>query len=88
MAVTFGVDLLPFAAAGSRTRIAARVAAGDAGSLVRMTLKLTFVVLATVCLQACAVYVPPVEVGGVVVAPYEPHDHGRHRHRDHDRDDD
>lgn len=52
-----------------------------------MTLKLIFVMLATMCLQACAVYVPPVEVGGLVVAPYEPHDRGRHRHHGHDDDD-
>lgn len=41
--------------------------------------------LVALFLAGCAVYVPPVEVGGLVVAPV--HDHGHH-HRHHDDDDD
>jgi hypothetical protein len=54
-----------------------------------MTTKLVLALLAALSLQACAVYVPPVDVGGLVFIPAgEHHEHRGHHHRGHDRDDD
>lgn len=54
-----------------------------------MKLKLVLVLVAAASLQACAVYVPPVQLGGLVLVPDEEHHehHQRHR-RGHERDDD
>lgn len=54
-----------------------------------MKLTVVLVLIAAASLQACAVYVPPVQVGGLVLVPDEDHhEHHGHHHRGHDRDDD
>jgi hypothetical protein len=61
-------------------------------SLIRMSTKLLLAVIAAACLQSCAVYVPPVQMGGLVVVPAGEHrqhrEHGEHHRGHHDRDDD
>lgn len=59
------------------------------GSLIHMKLRIVLALLVAASLQACAVYVPPVQVGGLVLVPGdEHHEHHERHHRGHDRDDD
>jgi Spy/CpxP family protein refolding chaperone len=55
-----------------------------------MKTKLALVLLAALSLQACAVYVPPMEVDGLVFTHAGDEHHGGqgHHHRGHDSDDD
>jgi hypothetical protein len=54
-----------------------------------MSTKLVLALIAAAWLQGCAVYVPPMEVGGLVLVPAGEHHEHRERHRGHhDHDDD
>ena len=54
-----------------------------------MPIKLLLALIVATLLQSCTVYVPPLDVGGLVIVPsggnYE---HRKRGHKGHDRDDD